>query len=475
MLTYNLIRTFANISKKNSFIKVYNPFNGEIYTEVPLEESEGVMKMIKRSIKVQKQWKQVPLIARQELCNTILKTLPTVATELGTDISCMMGKPLKQSINEIKGVQERGFTMINLSKKILKDEILPSKDGFVRKIIREPVGIVLTIVPWNYPLLCSINSIICAILSGNSIILKYSSQTPLIGNWWEKIFSLSGAPRYLCQALNADHSIINKIIQYPSIGHVNFTGSVHNGHMIYNNVAKRFISCTLELGGKDPAYISSDCDLDQTVNTVVDGSFYNAGQSCCAIERVYVHKNVFDSFIEKTINLIRSKYILGNPLDKKTSMGPMAQKKGLDTCLQHVNDAKLKGARVILGDKTGLIHKSRFMSPTLLINCNHDMKIMKEETFGPVLPIQVVKNDQEAISMCNDSNFGLTASVFTVDHDRFLHFSSKIQTGTVFQNCCDYLDPLLPWTGIKNTGIGISLSRHGFNAVTRLKSLNAKF
>jgi len=289
----------------------------------------------------------------------------------------------------------------------------------------------------------------------------------------KKALTSAGAPEGLVTALHASHDGISYALQRPEIGYVHFTGSVSGGHQIYLTASKTFREVGLELGGKDPAYIRADANLDHAVDNVVDGGMYNAGQSCCGIERVYVHQSLYQKFIDKAIPFLKS-YVLGDPLRAETSMGPMAQQSGVDVCVQQVKEAQQKGARVVFGGNAtkDSANRGRFFQPTLLIDCNHSMSIMMEENFGPILAIQSVKDDEEAIHLMNDSPYGLTAALYTQDQKAALQIAEKISTGTVFLNRCDSLDPYLGWTGVKDTGKGVSLSRYGFHALTKIKSYN---
>lgn len=262
-----------------------------------------------------------------------------------------------------------------------------------------------------------------------------------------------------------------KIMIYMYTGYAHFTGSVRGGHQVYKNVSNRFIDVGLELGGKDPAYIADDADIDQAIEGVVDGGFYNAGQSCCGIERVYVHRKHYDEFLDRASTII-SGYKQGNPLEDGVDMGPMAQPSSVDFLSAQVKEAKEKGARVLVGGEAS--DCGRFFQPTLVADATHDMGVMTEESFGPIIAVAPVDSDEEALELINDSPYGLTVSLWTNDEERAMRLAGECQTGTVFMNRCDYLEPLLAWTGVKDTGKGVSLSRHGFGPLTRLKSYHFK-
>jgi len=467
-------RSLSTVLEKRT-ISVDNPFSGEQYCNISLFSEEEAFQKLRKAEEAQKSWATTSLQTRKELCEAVLKELEKSKEEIGKDIPGCMGKPLKQAMGEIGGVNERTTAMVDLCEAALSDEILPDKAGFFRKIAKEPVGVVLTIAPWNYPLMCAGNSVFPAILAGNSSILKHASRTPLVAEWFEEVFARAGAPAGLVTAMHASHSTIDALIQDRAVGSVVFTGSVPGGISVNQSTARRrFIDATLELGGKDPAYVASDCDMELAVDTCVDAAMYNAGQSCCGIERVYVHEDIADEFIEKAVKLAEQ-YVLGDPMDSNTTMGPMAQESGVEDCVRQTEDALAKGAKLLTGGKRIQVDgKGRFFAPTVITNCDHSMEVMKEETFGPILPVQVVKSDEEALALMNDSDYGLTAAIFTSSMERYNAMAPFVQTGTIFRNRADYLDPYLPWTGVKDTGKGISLSSYGFRGVTKLKGYHVR-
>lgn len=456
---------------------VDNPYTGTTYAEVPLADTKQAVAVAEAAEAAQREfWASTTLDDRIALCERFMAAFETIRIEVANDITGQMGKPLAQARGEVDGMYERIRGMISMAPATLGEEVLAPREHIERRIVREPVGTVLVVAPWNYSLLTAANAIFAAVLAGNSVILKHSSRTPLAADAFERAFALAGAPEGLVTALHCSHDVVDEIIQHPSVGFVAFTGSVDGGHSIYRSVsASRFIDTTLELGGKDPAYVAEDARLDAAVETLVDGAFYNAGQSCCAIERVYVHRSLYDQFLEGAQALV-SAYSLGDPMLEGTSMGPLAQASAIPFLKGQVDDAVARGARVLCGgspthDAAG---KGRFFEPTLLADCDHGMSLMVDESFGPVLGVMPVDSDEEALALMNDSPYGLTACLFTQDSDRAAALAPRVSTGTVFMNRCDYLDPELPWTGVRDTGKGVSLSKHGFRGVTRLKSLHFK-
>ncbi|CAH0518008.1 unnamed protein product [Peronospora belbahrii] len=385
----------------------------------------------------------------------------------------MMGKPIHQARHEVNGTIDRAKALIYLSNEALRTDSFPEEKDLFRQITHEPVGVVYVIAPWNYPLMTAVNSIIPAVLAGNSVILKHSPRTPLCGEHYEKTFQQAGFPTNVLQSSFVDHDTVAEIIQRPEIAFVSFTGSVRGGRQVQQVVSQRSIDVTLELGGNDAGYVTADADAETAAEGLVDGACYNAGQSCCAMERIYVHKSKYDRFLEKATSLLEA-YKLGNPTDAKTSMGPMALPTAPEMLDAHVKDAVAKGAVQVIGSGivTDAAGKGRFYSPTLLGNCNGSMNTMKEESFGPIVSVECVSSDAEAIEKINDSIYGLTASIFSSDRGHAMALGSQISVGTVYMNRCDVLDPYLPWTGHRDSGKGISLSKHGFRGVTKLKSWN---
>jgi len=457
-------------------LTVDSPYTGDVHTVVELSDSVAAHQLVNGSISSQLEWAQLSLDSKMDICRKFVEEMQNDVDATAMDISGSMGKTFKQAKGEMNGMVERALHMIDAAPEALSDEVLPEKAGVMRKIVKGPVGVVFVIAPWNYPLLCAVNSVIPAVLAGNSVVLKHSSRTPLVANAFQHAFERAGAPYGLVQALHCDHSVTEELINSIHVGHVSFTGSVPGGEQINSAAAKRVdLETTLELGGKDPAYVAEDANLADAVATIVDGALYNAGQCCCAIERVYVHENVYDEFVERAESLFQAER-LGDPMDDSTTMGPMAQKSAPTFLLDQVTDAIEKGATLIHGGNKTKANSEhgRFFEPTLLTNCHHGMDIVMEESFGPVLPVIKVLGDDDAIQKMNHSPFGLTASIFTQDLKRAETMAKQIQTGTVYMNRCDNVDPGLPWTGVKKTGKGVSLSRYGFSSYTKLKSLNFK-
>ena len=453
-------------------LTVDNPFTGEAACTVPLADAAAVGQTLDRARAASRAFRESALADRKALCERAVQSMEAQGEHIARDITAMMGKPLGQARNEVRGMAERARYMMSIAEASLADVVLPAKQGFDRRIAREPVGVVLDLPAWNYPLLTAVNVVIPAVLAGNAVVLKHSPRTPLSGGHFARAFAAVGAPPNLVQALDCDHPTSEKMIGDLRIDYAVFTGSVFGGHRIAQAVSARFMNLGLELGGNDPAYVASDCDFDKTVESIVDGAIYNAGQSCCAVERVYVHRSIYSRFLEAAEAHVRA-YVMGDPLDEKTTLGPMAQPNHPAKLEALVVDARGRGARVITGGKPVSVQgRGRFFEASLLADVTHDMKLMKEESFGPLLPVAPVDSDEHALALMNDSELGLTASIWTRDADRANTLARRLECGSVYMNRCDAVDPALPWSGVKSSGVGHSLSALGFAPLTRPKALH---
>ena len=456
--------------------RIDNPYSGEIVAERPLLQESEIEGLVTRAFRAHKSWARTSIAERTALCARFCQQFEKDGERIAREVTLQMGKPLAQARGEVKTTLHRARTMMSLAPDALRDDPLPPVPGFIRFVRHEPVGVVLDISAWNYPLLITVNVLVPAVLAGNAVILKHANRTALCGDAFARAFERAGAPENLVTAIDATHDTCARIIARPEIGYVSFTGSVRGGHEVYREGAGRFIDVGLELGGKDPAYVAPDADLDHAVANIVDGAFYNAGQSCCGIERIYVHASIHDRFVDGALAEIR-KYRLADPLDGATTMGPMAQADAPRKLASQVEEARAKGGRVLCGGKA--VHdaagRGRFFDPCLVADANHSMHgLMVEESFGPIVGVQKVADDDEAVRLMNDSPYGLTAAIWTRDQERAFRIGAQIETGTFFMNRCDYLDPLLPWTGVKDTGKGMSLSKYGFLPLTRRKSFHLR-
>jgi acyl-CoA reductase-like NAD-dependent aldehyde dehydrogenase len=451
---------------------VDNPFTGEPACTVALADEATINATLDRARDAFRAWRRADLRERILVCERAVAAMEANTASIAGDITRMMGKPLAQARGEVKTCATRARHMIEIAEGALADVELPLSGVFERRIVKEPLGVILDLPAWNYPLLTAVNCVVPAVLAGNAVVVKHSPRTPLCGGHFASAFGAAGAPQHLVQALDCDHATSERIVGDPRVDHVVFTGSIFGGHRIVEAATKRFLHPCLELGGNDPAYVASDCDVTHTVENVVDGAIYNAGQSCCAVERVYVHKAVYKQFLEAAEPLVRA-YVMGDPTSDGTTLGPIAQPHHVPELEEFVHEARVHGARLLAGGRaTAVGGRGRFFEATLLADCTQSMKLIRQESFGPILAVMPVESDDEALAKMNDSRLGLTASVWTRDRERAVRFSRALECGTVFMNRCDYLDPALPWSGWKDSGRGLSLSAFGFDAVTRPKAVH---
>ncbi|KAF4928704.1 Succinate-semialdehyde dehydrogenase [Colletotrichum viniferum] len=422
-------------------------------------------------------WSKTSLADRQKIVKTALKLLLNLKDDLAQELTVQMGRPIAYTGVEVATAVKRAEYLLKISDEVLKDTDGEAEKGFKRFIRKVPVGPVLVIFAWNYPYLILVNSLIPALLAGNTVILKPSPQTPTIVERVAKVFEEAGLPSGVLQHFHCGSpTLIESIVRNPKIKLVAFTGSVAGGLAVQQAAADRVVNVGLELGGKDPAYIRGDVDIDWAAAEIVDGAVFNSGQSCCSVERVYVADKIHDAFVEAVQKVLKG-YVLGDPFDKGTHVGPVISKRSKETIEAHVQDAVAKGAKDATPENESFANpppKGNFVKPTLLTGVDHSMTVMTEETFGPVIPVMRVKNDDEAVKLMNDSEFGLTASIWTKDTDRGYEIADQVEAGTVFVNRCDFPSPDLAWTGWKNSGKGQTLSRFGYDQFVKLKSYHLK-
>lgn len=454
-------------------IQCISPINGSVYAERPALSSEAAFAAVANAKAAQKAWAARPLSERIDLVRAGVAKVGEMNDEIVPELAHMMGRPVRYG-GEFGGFNERASYMAEIAEDSLKPIIVEESDQFERRIEREPHGVVLVIAPWNYPYMTAINTVAPALIAGNAVLLKHASQTLLVGERIADAFQSVGIPKEIFQNVYLDHGTTSELIAARSFGFVNFTGSVGGGQAIEKAAAGTFTGVGLELGGKDPGYVRADANLDAAVDTLIDGAMFNSGQCCCGIERIYVHSSLYDQFVEKAVAIV-SGYKLGNPLESETTIGPMAHKRFADEVRAQIQEALDAGA-------TAMIDAAQFpeddggayLMPQILTNVTHDMRVMRDESFGPVVGIMKVESDEEAIALMNDSQFGLTASIWTQDIEKAAEIGAQIETGTVFMNRADYLDPALCWTGCKDTGRGGALSPIGFHSLTRPKSYHLK-
>ena len=456
-------------------LRCITPVDGSVYVERPLADASGIQEKLAAARRAQASWKTVPVAERAALLTAMVDAFLARGDEIAPELSWQMGRPVAQTPGELGGFEERARHMIAIAEAALADVAAAPVDGFTRFIRREPLGVVFTVAPWNYPLLTSVNSIVPALMAGNAVILKHSAQTPLCAERYAEAATAAGLPDGLFQFLHLSHADTEKVVKSDQVDFVAFTGSVPAGGAIEAAAAGHFIGVGLELGGKDPAYVRADVDVAHAVENLVDGAFFNSGQSCCGIERIYAHADVYDAFVDGFVETTNA-YRLGDPTDPDTNLGPLVRTGAADFVRGQTAEAVGAGAKALIDPNRFSANRdgTPYLAPQVLVDVDHTMRVMTEESFGPVVGIMKVASDDEAIRLMNDSPFGLTASVWTRDADAALAVGGAVETGTWFMNRCDYLDPALAWTGVKQSGRGCTLSSVGYEHLTRPKSFHLR-
>ena len=452
-------------------LKTISPVDGRIYVERPLETAAGIERALDSAQRAQPAWGALALAARCDILSKAVDAFVAKAGDIAAEITWQMGRPISHSPGEVRGFEERARHMLSIAAQSLAPLRPAEKSGFQRQIKRVPLGLVAVVAPWNYPYLTAVNAVLPALIAGNAVVLKHSHQTPLCAERFRDAFASAGLPPGVFQYLHLSHADTARLMGDRRIGGVCFTGSVSGGRAVVAATASGFATSGLELGGKDPAYVRADANLTQAIDTLTDGAFFNAGQSCCGIKRIYVAASRYQDFVAGVVELT-NKYRLGSPLDAQTTLGPVVRASAADAVRSQVKDAVASGARQLI-DETKFAASApgtAYLAPQVLVDVDHSMAIMREETFGPAVGIMKVASDEEALRLMNDSEFGLTAAIFSADIARAEALGDALETGTVFLNRCDYLDPSLAWTGVKNSGRGCTLSSVGFESLTRPKS-----
>ena len=455
-------------------IKLISPVDGSTWVERQPLDLANAEAAAARARTAQPAWAARPLAERIALVKAGVAKLTEMKDAIVPELAAQMGRPVKFGAGEFGGVNARADYMASIAEDTLAPKVIEDSDKFRRYLAREALGVIFVIAPWNYPFLTAINTIIPGLIAGNTIILKHASQTLVAGERLAEAFHAAGIPADVFQNIVLDHEVTEKLIADRRFDFVNFTGSVNGGKAIERAAAGTFTPLGLELGGKDPGYVRADADLDAAVDTLMDGAMFNSGQCCCGIERIYVHESLYDSFVEKAVSWVNGMK-LGNPNDQTTTLGPMANVRFAKVVRDQIAEAIAKGAKPLVdpanfpADDGGA-----YLAPQILVDVDHTMSVMTEESFGPVVGIMKVSSDEEALRLMNDSPYGLTASIWTEDYDTAAELGNQIETGTVFMNRADYLDPALCWTGCKDTGRGGSLSYLGYHSVTRPKSYHLK-
>ena len=452
-------------------LRCISPIDGSVFAEREALSPEAARQAADRARAAQADWAARPLRERIDLVRAGIAAVGAMNDELVPELARMMGRPVRYG-GEFGGFEERGSHMATIAEEALAD-IAVGEDATVKRYIKRiPHGVVLVVAPWNYPYMTAINTVAPALIAGNSVLLKHATQTLLAGERMARAFHSAGVPEAVFQNVFLDHATTSTLLADRAFDFVNFTGSVDGGRAMEQAAAGTFTGLGLELGGKDPGYVMEDADLDAAVAALIDGAMFNSGQCCCGIERIYVHESLYEAFVDKAVAIVEG-YKLGNPLAADTDIGPMANIRFAREVRSQIDEALAAGARAHVMQKPE-DDGGTYLSPQILTEVTHDMRVMREETFGPVVGIMKVSGDEEAIRLMNDSRFGLTASLWTADIARAQRVGDRVETGTVFMNRADYLDPGLCWTGCKESGRGGGLSVIGYHNLTRPKSYYLK-
>jgi acyl-CoA reductase-like NAD-dependent aldehyde dehydrogenase len=455
--------------------KTISPVDGSVYCERALARSDEINAVLGRAAHAQRAWSRVAVTERAAICDKFCEQLEAKRDALALELTWQMGRPVRYASSEISGTLDRARYMIGIAADALAAVDPGPRPGFERYVRREPLGVVFVVAAWNYPYLIAVNSVIPAIMAGNAVVLKHSAQTPLCAERFAECLRAAGLPEGVFQFLHLSHEDTERVVGDARVAFVAFTGSVEGGRAIQRAAVARFAGTGLELGGCDPAYVRPDADVAHAIENLVDGAFFNSGQSCCGIQRIYVHERVYDEFVSGAIALTE-KYVLGVPTDPATTLGPVVRPAAAEHIRKQIASSVSHGARAAIDERQFPASRagSAYLAPQLLLDVNHGMSVMREEIFGPVAGVMKVGGDDEAVRLMNDSDFGLTAAVWTRDVEAARALGERVQTGTWFMNRCDYLDPALAWVGVKDSGRGCTLSRVGYEHLTRPKSFHLR-
>jgi len=448
-----------------------SPVDGRVYVEHTLHDAAAISRALDRAHAAQRDWAHRPLAERTALLGRAVEAFVAKGDEIAPEISWQMGRPVRHAPGEVRGFDERALHMLAIAAAALAPVEAGEKPGFFRQVKRVPLGVVAVVAPWNYPYLTAVNAVWPALIAGNAVILKHSHQTPLCADRFAEALTAAGLPAGVFQVLCLSHADTSRLLADARVANVCFTGSVSGGRAVVAATAHGFATSGLELGGKDPAYVRADADLPHAIDSLTDGAFFNAGQSCCGIKRIYVAAPVYRAFVDGVVELTH-RYRLGSPLDPETTLGPVVRPSAAAALRAQVHDAVARGARQLIDEHRFAASRAgtAYLAPQVLVDVDHAMPVMHEESFGPVVGIMSVASDDEAVRLMNDSAFGLTAAIYSGDAAVAEALGDRLETGTVFLNRCDYLDPALAWTGVKNSGRGCTLSRVGVEQLTRPKS-----
>jgi len=450
-------------------MKITNPATGESIAEIDEDRRTAVRRKYDRARAAQPDWAATPLKKRLDAIRVFRERIVAKQDTLARTLTLEVGKPIRQSRNELNGLLPRLDFFLAEAARVLREEkvFADVKQNLEERISHEPLGVIANISAWNYPYFVGSNVFVPALLAGNAVLYKPSEFATLTGGHIADLMHESGVPEDVFVPVFGGGATGAALLRQPIDG-VFFTGSYATGTRIGAAAGRRMIKVQLELGGKDPVYVCDDVDVKAAAAGIADGAFYNTGQSCCSVERIYVHERIHDAFVDAFVAEVAG-YRIGDPLDEKTYIGPITRRPQLDVLQKQVIDARRRGARLLTGGKV-IQRKGNWFEPTVLTDVDHRMSLMRDESFGPVIGIQKVNDDSEAVLMMNDTEYGLTAGVYTADEKRARKILAKVRSGSVYWNCCDRVSPRLPWSGVGHSGIGLTLSTYGIQTFTRAKA-----
>ncbi|GJM30746.1 MAG: aldehyde dehydrogenase [Cyclobacteriaceae bacterium] len=453
-------------------MKVINPATERVIKNIPADDQDTIQEKYQLARQAQASFKKTRLTERLQILERFNDLLEKNLDRLAELLTSEVGKPIVQSRNEINGARSRISFFLKNSEAQLSGQVVYQDGNLTERTVYEPLGVIANISAWNYPYLVGVNVFVPALVAGNAVLYKPSEYSSLTGLELQKLWLQAGLEPGVFQAVIGRGQVGRLLVELPLDGYF-FTGSYATGKQIYQTVAKKMVTCQLELGGKDPLYVTAkNNNIHAVAVAAVEGAFYNNGQSCCAVERIYVHQQVYYDFINdfvKEVKLLK----MGDPASEGVTIGPLTRKQQVSFLEDQVEDALSKGAKVLSGGKAET-RQGYFFQPTVVINTNHEMKIMKQESFGPVIGIQMVESDQQAVELMQDTDYGLTASVYSDDQQQALDILSSMDTGTVYWNCCDRVSPRLPWSGRRHSGFGSTLSEAGIRVFTRPKAYHLR-
>jgi acyl-CoA reductase-like NAD-dependent aldehyde dehydrogenase len=442
-------------------LKIVNPATGETLRDLAEDSPEAVARKVEKARRAQAEWAGTPLDQRQKAIAVFAGLLEKNEDDLAARLTSEMGKPITQSRNELTALQTRLRFFLDNVEKAIAEEVVHEKEAWREAITYEPLGLVGNISAWNYPYFVGANVFVPALLTGNAVLYKPSEFATLTGLAITDAMHAAGVPEGVFAPVVGGGEAGRALMEQP-LDAVFFTGSYATGRQIAEAAARRLMKVQLELGGKDPVYVADDVDVVAAAKATADGAFYNTGQSCCSVERVYVHERIHDAFVDAFVAEVEG-FVVGDPMDEKTYIGPVAREAHLPVLEEQVADAKAKGARLRLGgarlDRPGF-----YFAPTVFAEARPAMALMRDETFGPLIGIQKVKDDEEALRLMNDTEYGLTAGVYTRDEPRARRLLAGVASGSAYWNCCDRVSPRLPWTGRRHSGLGVTLGFAGIRA-----------